>query len=77
LLRDNSALSRRDYAFFLARLCLGAPLRNLQQLHWAQIKQDEGGCGCASEWMDGGLQIVNDLLLYRSFRGLKPPEEKS
>jgi site-specific recombinase XerC len=36
--RDSSTLGRRDYAFFLARLRLGAPLRNLQQLRWGQIE---------------------------------------
>ena len=28
-------------------------------------------------FLSGGLKIVYDLLLYRSFRGLKPPEEKA
>ncbi len=43
LRRDSSALGRRDYAFFLARLRMGAPLRNLQQLRWGQIEQDFDG----------------------------------
>ena len=41
--RDESALGRRDYAFCLARLRLGAPLRNLQQLRWGQIEQEAEG----------------------------------
>jgi predicted MFS family arabinose efflux permease len=27
-------------------------------------------------WICGGTKIVYDLLLWRSFRGVKPPEEK-
>ena len=40
LRRDGSALGKRDYAFFLMRLRMGAPLRNLQQLRWGQIEGD-------------------------------------
>ena len=43
LKRDNSALGRRDYAFFLARLRLGNPLKALRSLQWGQIEQDESG----------------------------------
>ncbi len=28
-------------------------------------------------YLAGGLKIIYDLLLYRSFRALKPPEEKT
>ncbi len=31
---------------------------------------------CAFFCLAGGLKIIYDLLLYRSFRTLKPPEEK-
>jgi site-specific recombinase XerC len=41
LRRDDTPLGKRDYAFFLARLSLGSPLRNLQQLRWGQIDQDK------------------------------------
>ena len=27
-------------------------------------------------YLSGGLKIIYDLLLYRSFRAIKPPEEK-
>jgi integrase len=43
LSRDGSLLGKRDYAFFLARLHLGVPLKNLQRLEWGQIEQDEAG----------------------------------
>jgi site-specific recombinase XerD len=43
LRRDDSPLGRRDYAFFLARLHLGAPLQSLLGLRWGQIEQDEEG----------------------------------
>ncbi len=38
LKRDESLLSRRDYAFFLGRLKLGAPLKLLSELKWGQIE---------------------------------------
>jgi integrase len=41
--RDGSALGRRDYAFILARLRLGAPSSSLIQLRWGQIELDGGG----------------------------------
>jgi len=37
---DTSALGRRDYAFTLARVRLGVPLRSLQELKWGQIEQE-------------------------------------
>jgi len=42
LRQDRSPLGRRDYAFTLARLRLGAPLRALQQLRWGQIEVEAG-----------------------------------
>jgi integrase len=41
--RDKSPLGRRERAFMLARLCLGVPLSNLQQLRWGQIEVDKEG----------------------------------
>ena len=43
LQRDDSPLGKRDYAFTLARLRTGVPLRALQQLQWMQIEQGEEG----------------------------------
>lgn len=43
LRKDASPLGRRDTAFFLARLRLGAPLGNLQRLQWGMLEQDEAG----------------------------------
>jgi site-specific recombinase XerD len=40
---DEAVLSKRDYAFFLARLRLGVALKALQQLQWRQIETDEQG----------------------------------
>jgi hypothetical protein len=42
LKRDETALGKRDYAFTLARLNLGVPLKALQRLEWGQI-EEEGG----------------------------------
>jgi hypothetical protein len=39
--RDDSPLGKRDYAFVLARLRLGVPLKALKQLQWGQIEPDE------------------------------------
>jgi site-specific recombinase XerC len=41
--RDSSELGKRDYAFTLARMRLGAPLSALQQLKWGQIEHDAAG----------------------------------
>jgi site-specific recombinase XerC len=41
--RDSSPLAKRDYAFFLARLSLGVPLKSLQRLTWGQVEQDAAG----------------------------------
>jgi site-specific recombinase XerD len=41
LVRDESNLGRRDYAFFLARLRMGVRSRWLQRLQWGQIERDE------------------------------------
>jgi integrase len=43
LARERSELGKREYAFFLARLRLGVPFKNLQQLQWEQIEADEAG----------------------------------
>jgi hypothetical protein len=40
LQKDPSPLGKRDYAFFLARLCSGVPLKSLQRLTWGQVQQD-------------------------------------
>ena len=42
LRQGRSPLGRRDYAFTLARLRLGAPLKALQQLRWGQIEVESG-----------------------------------
>jgi len=41
LQRDESALGKRDYAFILARVRLGVPLRSLQRLQWGQLRLGE------------------------------------
>ena len=41
--QDGSPLGRRAYAFTLARLRLGVPLRSLQRLRWGQIHCDCNG----------------------------------
>jgi site-specific recombinase XerD len=43
VLRDGSILSKRDYAFFLARLLMGAPLDYLLKLKFGQIERHESG----------------------------------
>jgi len=59
--RDSSHLGKRDYAFFLARLSLGVPLKSLQQLTWEQIDQD--GAGAWVSWrMDGQRVRLPDQL---------------
>jgi integrase len=47
LQQDPYSLSRRDYAFFLARLHLGVPLHELMHLKWGQIRSDSAGA-----WVD-------------------------
>jgi integrase len=49
LKQDPCSLSRRDYAFFLARLNLGVSLTALKQLLWSQIREDPAGA-----WVDWG-----------------------
>ena len=46
--RDSSPLGKRDYAFFLARINLGVPLKSLQRLTWGQVGQD--GDGACVKW---------------------------
>jgi site-specific recombinase XerC len=41
LQQDDSPLGKRDYAFFLARLRVGVPLKALQQLQWGQIQEGD------------------------------------
>lgn len=55
LSRDGSVLGRRDYAFFLARISLGVPLKNLQRLVWGQIEVDEAGA-CV-RWRQDGQRV--------------------
>lgn len=59
--RDSSPLGKRDYAFFLARLSLGVPLKSLQRLAWGQIEQDDAGAWIC--WrMDGQRVRLPDRL---------------
>ena len=61
LSRDESQLGKRDYAFFLARLSLGVPLKSLQRLAWGQIEQDAAGAWVS--WrMDGRRVRLPDQL---------------
>jgi site-specific recombinase XerC len=55
LSRDGSQLGKRDYAFFLARLSLGVPLKSLQRLTWGQIEQD--GAGAWVSWRNDGRRV--------------------
>jgi hypothetical protein len=57
LKRDPCSLSRRDYAFFLARLHLGAPLRDLKELKWGQIRREAG-----EAWVDWEGERGSELL---------------
>ena len=41
LKRDESELGKRDRAYFVARLYLGVPLKQLQRLRWEQIEVNE------------------------------------
>jgi hypothetical protein len=47
LRQDASPLGKRDYAFFLARLNLGVPLKYLQHLKWGQLEQR-----ASATWVD-------------------------
>ncbi len=49
--RDTSALGRRDYAFVLARLGLGVPLRRLQRLRWEQLECDASFSDDGGAWL--------------------------
>jgi integrase len=57
LKQDTCSLSRRDYAFFLARLHLGVSLKGLQCLQWGQIRSDAAGA-----WVDWGSGRPSELL---------------
>ena len=52
--RDPSELGKRDFAFTLARLRLGAPLEGLRQLKWGQIEHDPEGEWV--RWRGGGAE---------------------
>ncbi|HEX6306049.1 MAG TPA: tyrosine-type recombinase/integrase [Anaerolineales bacterium] len=61
---DDCILTKRDYAFFLARLRLGLPLKALQQLQWGELEDrgpgtdDRGpGTGDGPEWGGGSKTI--------------------
>ena len=41
LRRDESELGKREYAYFLARLNMGVPLKQLQRLRWGQMETNE------------------------------------
>jgi integrase len=41
--QDPTPVGKRDYAFTLARLGCGAPLKALRRLRWGQIERDETG----------------------------------
>jgi len=63
LSRDKTVLGKRDYAFFLARLNLGVPLKSLQHLEWSQIQQQ--GSGAQVQWqLDGRWVQLPDLVWY-------------
>ncbi len=63
--QDDSALGKRDYAFFLTRLRTGVTLKTLQQLQWGQIerqlKRDEDSAWV--RWSEGskGVQLPNEV----------------
>jgi site-specific recombinase XerC len=62
--RDDSVLGRRDYAFFLARLNTGVPLKHLQHLEWGQIEQRESGAWV--KWRPGGLWVQLPGLVWQA-----------
>ena len=41
LRRDESELGKREYAYFMARVYLGVPLKQLQRLRWGQMEANE------------------------------------
>jgi site-specific recombinase XerC len=55
LSRDPSVLGKRDYAFFLARLSLGVPLKTLQVFEWGQVEQDR--LGAWVRWSKAGERL--------------------
>jgi site-specific recombinase XerD len=76
---DRSPLGRRDHAFYLARLRLGVPLRQLQRLQWGQIQVDEGGA--AVTWLPGAEparlpgEVWDAIQAYLSGTGRLPAME--
>ena len=61
LRRDESPQGKRDYAFILARLRLGVPLRHLQHLKWEQVEHTEGGTWV--RWREGaeGVRLADEV----------------
>jgi len=55
LSRDGSELGKREYAYFMARLYLGVPLKNLQRLRWEQIEADEAEAWV--RWREEGERV--------------------
>lgn len=64
--RDGSELGKREYAFFLARLNLGVPLKNLLQLKWEQIEADEAGAWV--RWREQGERVRLPLPVWQAMR---------
>jgi site-specific recombinase XerD len=57
---DPSELGKRDHAFTLARLRLGAPLRAIQHLKWGQIEEDDEGAWV--RFAAGRQRLATDVL---------------
>ncbi len=55
LKRDECELGKRDYAYFLARLNLGVPMKNLQRLRWGQMEVNEEGAWV--RWREEGERV--------------------
>jgi integrase len=70
--RDPSELGKRDYAFTLARLRLGTPLRSLQQLKWGQIEHDPAG-----SWVRWRPQADRQLLPAEVWEAIRNALEAS
>ena len=58
--RDQTPLGRREYAFVMVRLRLGAPMRALQRLEWGQIEQDEAGAWVRWRPEAGRIRLPED-----------------
>ena len=66
LSHDESVLGKREYAFFLARLNLGVPLKTLQRLKWEQVELDEDGAWV--RWRVGSGRVRLPELLWQALR---------